>query len=348
MPMPQTLMPPQPDACPPDSPATDPGWAERALSGSGLVFQLNRRAGQLRFTRASASAQMVCGLSAQTLLSSASSFVARIHPGDQLDFHAALQASALHGEPWNWEGRIITEGEIKWINIRAVITQSGARLTQWDGIMLNISHARRREAELRDMAMQMEHAREQERAQLAQELQNSLVPLLEALSQGLHDSAGGADAQRAQLHRLAQAATEAARLAAMQLRPPALDTGLTDALRWLAETFSQRHDIPVTHALDHAGSLPDTTTAQLFRIAQQAFALIAERKPVRAVHLSLSRTPGLIGLDIVDDGLGTGSAAQDQTQGLRNLRERARLMGGTLQSIHAPGQGTAIRLRVPC
>jgi signal transduction histidine kinase len=291
---------------------------------------------------------MVCGLSAQALLSSASSFVARIHPSDQLDFHAAMQASALHGEPWNWEGRIITEGEIKWINIRAVITQSGASLTQWDGIMLNISHARRREAELRDMAVQMEHAREQERAQFAQELQNSLVPLLDALSQGLNDSACGDAAQRAQLQRLAQAATDAARHAAMQLRPPALDTGLTEALRWLAETFSQRHDIPVTHALDQADSLSDMTTVQLFRLAQQAFALIAERKPVRAVHLSLSKSPGLIGLDIVDDGRGTGSATRDQTLGLRNLRERARLLGGTLQTIYAPGQGTAIRLRVPC
>jgi NarL family two-component system sensor histidine kinase YdfH len=33
--------------------------------------------------------------------------------------------------------------------------------------------------------------------------------------------------------------------------------------------------------------------------------------------------------------------------GLRGLRERARLLGGTLDVTSAPGQGTTIRLTVP-
>ncbi|MDD4887446.1 MAG: two-component sensor histidine kinase, partial [Thiomonas sp.] len=70
----------------------------------------------------------------------------------------------------------------------------------------------------------------------------------------------------------------------------------------------------------------------------------------RSVRFSLARLPGLIALDIADDGLGFTSQAQaSQTAfGLRGMRERAHLLGGTLECISAPGQGTAIRLRVPC
>ncbi len=336
-----------------DLSSDDTPWAAHPLSGFGLVFQLSQRAGQLQFTQASESAQMVCGLSAQALLRSSTAFVGRIHAADQADFHASLQASALHGEPWNWEGRILTEGEIKWINIRAAVKQLGTAQVQWNGIMINISHARRRESDLRDMAAHMERAREQERARLARDMHDELGQLLTALKMDislLRRRLGHDDAQLNSMTHLVDAATAAGRRVAAQLRPAVLDLGLSDGLLWLAEEFSQRYAIPVSHQIESAGELDDLTAIQIFRIAQEAFTNIARHAQAKSVRLTLARTPGLIALDIVDDGLGFTPATQtsEKSFGLRGMRERAHLLGGTLDCASVPNHGTTLRVRVPC
>ena len=337
----------------PETAAEDADESAHPLSGFGLVFQLRQRAGQLQFTQASESAQMVCGLSAQTLLRSSSAFVGRLHAADQADFQASLQASALHGEPWNWEGRILTEGEIKWINIRAAVKRLDATQVQWNGIIINISHARRREADLRDMAAHMERAREQERARLARDMHDELGQLLTALKMDislLRRRLGPDDAQLNSMTSLVDAATAAGRRVAAQLRPAVLDLGLTEGLHWLAEQFTQRYDIPVTHQLDDAGELDDMTAIQIFRIAQEAFTNIARHAQAKSVRFTASRAPGLIALDIVDDGIGFTPDTQTSASsfGLRGMRERAHLLGGTLDCISVPNRGTTLRLRVPC
>ena len=336
-----------------DLSSDDTPWAAHPLSGFGLVFQLSQRAGQLQFTQASESAQMVCGLSAQALLRSSTAFVGRIHAADQADFHASLQASALHGEPWNWEGRILTEGEIKWINIRAAVKRLDATQVQWNGIMINISHARRRESDLRDMAAHMERAREQERARLARDMHDELGQLLTALKMDislLRRRLGPDDAQLNSMTQLVDAATAAGRRVAAQLRPAVLDLGLSDGLLWLAEEFSQRYGIPVSHQIEGAGELDDLTAIQIFRIAQEAFTNIARHAQAKSVRLAVARTPGLIALDIVDDGLGFTPATQtsEKSFGLRGMRERAHLLGGTLDCASVPNHGTTLRVRVPC
>ena len=149
---------------------------------------------------------------------------------------------------------------------------------------------------------------------------------------------------------LVDAATAAGRRVAAQLRPAVLDLGLTEGLHWLAEQFTQRYDIPVAHQLDDAGELDDMTAIQIFRIAQEAFTNIARHAQAKSVQFTASRAPGLIALDIVDDGIGFTPATQTSASsfGLRGMRERAHLLGGTLDCISVPNRGTTLRLRVPC
>ena len=129
-----------------------------------------------------------------------------------------------------------------------------------------------------------------------------------------------------------------------------LDLGLTEALTWLAEDFTQRYGVPVQQQLDHAGDLDDRTAIQIFRIAQEAFTNIARHAQAKSVRFSLTCSPGLIALDIADDGIGFTPQAQSNAAalGLRGMRERAHLLGGTLDCLSAPNQGTALRLRAPC
>ena len=318
----------------------------------GLIFRLCRLDGRLRFTFASDAALPVCGLAAAELLRSPEAFVDRLHPQDRADFEASLQASTLHGQSWNWEGRLLTDDTPKWINIRATVTRPDAATVQWDGVMLNVSHGRRREAHLRDMAAHMEFAREQERARLARDIHDELGQLLTALKMDvslLMRRLGTDDPQLQSMTALVDAATAAGRRVAAQLRPAVLDLGLSDGLTWLAEQFTQRYGLPVRSELCAASDLDDMTSIQLFRIAQEALTNVARHAGAATVQLRLDRPPGLIALDIADDGVGLPPQANraQRSFGLRGMRERAHLLNGTLECVSAAGRGTTIRVRIP-
>jgi signal transduction histidine kinase len=55
-------------------------------------------------------------------------------------------------------------------------------------------------------------------------------------------------------------------------------------------------------------------------------------------------------LSIRDNGRGFDAESEDSQlgNGLRNIRDRARTMGGTLSIASLPGQGTTISVHVPC
>jgi signal transduction histidine kinase len=65
------------------------------------------------------------------------------------------------------------------------------------------------------------------------------------------------------------------------------------------------------------------------------------------VEVRLSYTPRALQLQIADDGVGLAMTPTTTGQGLRNIRERARLLEGTLDIDSAPGQGVTITLTVP-
>ena len=64
--------------------------------------------------------------------------------------------------------------------------------------------------------------------------------------------------------------------------------------------------------------------------------------------MSLYRVEDGAVLEVDDDGRGFDPAAATGTgQGLRNLRERARELGGRAEIDSAPGSGTTVRVTIP-
>jgi signal transduction histidine kinase len=84
-------------------------------------------------------------------------------------------------------------------------------------------------------------------------------------------------------------------------------------------------------------------------VAQEALHNVIRHAGARAASVALRQRDGGLLLGVRDDGVGfdPGSLRERRSLGLASMRERMRLVNGTLDIESAPGRGTAIVAWVP-
>jgi signal transduction histidine kinase len=96
--------------------------------------------------------------------------------------------------------------------------------------------------------------------------------------------------------------------------------------------------------------LPRSVEALVFRVAQEALRNVAQHSAARTARLTLTVVPGLVTLDVADDGAGMdvdrALRRSDGHVGMKVLCDLADDAGARLQIASAPGAGTTIRLEV--
>ena len=136
------------------------------------------------------------------------------------------------------------------------------------------------------------------------------------------------------------------------LRPTVLDDyGLMPALQTLAERFSKRVGLPVMIEGAVESRLPNAVEAALYRVVQEALNNVARHAKATQVNIRFWQTPAALHFSIRDNGIGLdpSSANGDRSRGLglRGMRERLTVLGGTFEIQSKPKQGTEIRVSVP-
>jgi PAS domain S-box-containing protein len=218
------------------------------------------------------------------------------------------------------------------------------------------------ENDRRKLLSRLATAQEDERRRIARDLHDHLGQHLTALGLGLKvagDATPDPSPVRDRLQSL-QALTdligrEVHRLA-MDLRPTALDDlGLEAALANYAESWSERSGVAVDFQSfgPDAARLPSAAETALYRVAQEALTNVLKHAAARRASLLLQRSAGQAVVVIEDDGAGfdpesvAAPAADEGRLGLRGMRERVALIGGTLTVESVPGRGTTVIARVP-
>jgi len=79
-------------------------------------------------------------------------------------------------------------------------------------------------------------------------------------------------------------------------------------------------------------------------ITQESLANILRHAHARRVKITVMQNNGLTTLSIEDNGRGFSTNSVQAGYGLRSIRDRARLIGGTLDIESTPGKGTKIML----
>src|SRR5258706_5152083 len=216
---------------------------------------------------------------------------------------------------------------------------------------------------LRAISARLESAREEEAMRIAREIHDELGATLSSLRWELEDvveviSGSKTPSQSAELtkriermHELTDAAVNAVRKIASELRPIALDElGLSDAIEFQARQFQERTGMIVHCDCDQESvDLTGEQSTAVFRIFQEALTNILRHAQATTVQIQLHKENGAAVLTISDNGRGITDEEKSgqRTLGLLGMRERAHLIGGTININGSDGEGTVITVRIP-
>jgi signal transduction histidine kinase len=224
-------------------------------------------------------------------------------------------------------------------------------------------------------------AQEDERKRIARELHDEVSQSLTAL---LYDAEDGLELEHLPAIKkrlqsicdLTQDTLDDVHKLMFDLRPSMLDQlGLIPALRWLSETRLEPKGVRVTVTTNAPTNLYNSKTdaqrlsseieTALYRVVQEAINNIARHAAARNVEISLELHDGVAIVNITDDGIGfdltelnTGTIIDIDNKdfllsentrglGLLGMQERIELLGGELEIISIPGNGTQLHIRVP-
>jgi len=222
------------------------------------------------------------------------------------------------------------------------------------GVIRDITERMQQEDLRNRLIEQVMTAQDEERRRVARELHDETGQSLTALLVGLRTIEGSQTiAQAVQLaQRLrettAQTLIDLGRLW-RGLHPGVLDDlGLVAAVTRHAEEFAQAHGVAVevrTEGLDGDGLSP-LLQATVYRVLQEALTNVARHAGAQRVSVRLVRGVGSVELRVEDDGAGFKPGNSGRL-GLRGMRERAALLGGSVKVESQPGGGTTITAQIP-
>ena len=223
----------------------------------------------------------------------------------------------------------------------------------------DITEQKRAERELRGLHVRSISAQEMERNRLARELHDGVGQILSGVKFRLEalpaeiPLKGKAAEKIAKVGGFLSRAIAEVRRVSQNLMPSELvDLGLEPALRTLCREFKERAGVPVTlQASKVPADISPELGLALFRIAQEALNNAGKHSRATMVLVNLSSKGRELILTVGDNGIGFKPGGKRPSAargiGLGSMRERAELLGGSLELHSAPGAGTTLSVRVP-
>ncbi len=175
--------------------------------------------------------------------------------------------------------------------------------------------------------------------------------LIDILADQLQEKGAFEAAEAERIGRLINESISQTRSIARGLFPVKLEeSGLASALAELAgnTTALFKIDCQFTGAAP-APELENSLALHLYYIAQESVLNAAKHGQATHVTITLSHANDLLTLVVADDGIGLKppAAGQGTGMGIRIMRYRARVIGGTLDLINRPAHGTQVKCEVP-
>lgn len=209
------------------------------------------------------------------------------------------------------------------------------------------------------LEVQMKYLRNQieidERSRISRDLHDSLGQTLQTAKLNLQimkarcrlDSGCGSSMIENVIMEISSASEELRDIVTM-LRPPVLaGQNLPDALSWLADRLARRSGVDIHVVSRNLPELfPEELKTGLFRICQEALSNALKHGNPAVVEITIACAGNTLSLSIHDNGSGYSPLSANSGSGIGIMKERALLLGGTLEIVSLPDNGTSINVEV--
>lgn len=209
-----------------------------------------------------------------------------------------------------------------------------------------------------------------QRSDLAQKLISTQESTLRHISRELHDEFGqvltaigsllgrvekqvpqGAPLREdlREVREIAQSTLNNIRSLSQALHPVLLDEqGLESALDWYIPTVERQAGLNLHYEKSgQAFSVDSNAGVQVYRVLQEALNNVSRHSGVKEAWVRLNFSSDTLALEVQDRGKGFSMNHAHQGIGLVGMRERAELIGATLEFRQRDGGGTVVKLTVP-
>jgi PAS domain S-box-containing protein len=312
--------------------------------------------------------EKVCGHTRESLYAGGPELL--VHPEDRPGVMETLKN--LAGREFEIEYRIVTKaGEVRWLRDRGFpIRNASGQLYRFGGVAEDITD--RRESEdrlkasserLRALSASLQSAREQEATRIAHQIHDDMGGILtglrwelEAFEKMIHQPAHAGQLRAMQeklatMMGLTDTTINVVRRIASELRPSILDDlGLLEAIEWQTQQFQARTGIQCCCDCSlQSIPLGDAQSTSVFRIVQEALTNILRHAQATEVGVAMKQEDDFFTLTVADNGRGitADEKSSRNSLGLLGIEERVHLIGGCLDIVGRPGQGTTLHVRVP-
>jgi PAS domain S-box-containing protein len=302
----------------------------------------------------------ICGVDPETFVVTQETSRQLMHPQDRDAVVRALEGARQQKADFDYEFRMIRPDEsIRWVHSRAhPVCAATGEVIEFVGTVVDLTERKEADQERTRLLRGIMQAQEDERRRIALEMHDQFGQHLSALViklATLQRELGPETPHGRQLALLETAARQLdgdLELIVWRLRPPALDDlGLVAALTHYIERWSD--DFHIRAELHTSGfeqqELTSEVETSLYRITQEALTNVVKHAQAKNVAVLLSRSHDLASLIVEDDGVGFAAEAASRRQraGIRGMRERAGLLGGTVDVESKVGRGTTVVVRIP-
>lgn len=215
----------------------------------------------------------------------------------------------------------------------------------------------RRRVQRQMEALEREHALERERARIARDIHDELganlaqIAFLSGMTRSL---VADRPAACERLEEISKRATGTARQLAEIVWAVNPQRDSVEPLVSYISQFAQEHLslAQIRFRTEIPEELPDlplpsAARYEAFLAAKELLHNAVRHGRPGVVFLRIRCEPGVLVIEIEDDGCGFEMGAMSESRGLANVRARIEQVGGTLEMDSAPGRGTRARLRIP-
>jgi len=280
---------------------------------------------------------------------------AMVHPDDKERLELALAKVSLDNPMLHITYRILRpDGTVTWLerNSRAYFDGNG-KLKRMVGMIVDVTERKRAKEALADMTRKLIEAQEQERARIGRELHDDINQRLAMLAIELEQLQNNPSEVRNRVQELQKQTTEISndvQALSHELHSSKLQyLGVVAGIKSWCKEYAERQKIDLECRSDVSSILPLEIGISLFRVVQEALHNAVKHSGVKRVEVQLREESGEVHLLISDLGKGFDleAAMQGKGLGLTSMRERVRLVNGTIEIQSKPMGGTTVHVRVP-